>query len=266
VRSLQAQGFDVFVFGQRTDPLASPPLDRKPFDVDTLADDDVCKAIDCVLEVTGFNRCGWVGFGFGGVLLLQQLARGGDSRTLFGVVTLGAPTFFEPSRSAARQARWISRLLPEEGELPTDWALRWLAAGAQTNEEASGLGWANRTEGPRLRGLMQHGVTALPKSVARQVARWVAGGRITDRTGGIDTLTAIRGTPIPLLSIVAQGDSLAPLASADALAEVWDPKAFHRLDLDEGWGHIDLLAGPTAPGAVFAPITRFLDSRRKSAW
>ena len=266
VRRLQAHGFDVFVFGHRSDPLAGPPSNPTPFDVDTIVEDDLSIAIDRVLEVTGFERLGWIGFGFGGVLLYHHLARIGDPNRFFGAVTLGAPAQFEASRSVARQARWLARLLPDSVELPTEWALRWLSPGASADPVDQGPSWAHSTDGPRIRGLMRHSVTDLHGGVAKQIARWVANGHITDRSGAVDTLVALTGSTLPLLCVQARGDSVAPPASVQAIGEHWHAEAFELLELDSSWGHVDMLASEDAPRAVFDPTIGFLDRHRAKAW
>jgi len=266
VRHLQKSGFDVFVFGHRADALAGPPTTPTPFDVDTLVEDDLSIAVDRVLDLTGFDRVGWIGFGFGGVLLYHHLARVGDPDRFFGAVTVGTPARFEASRSVARQARWLSRLLPDTVELPTEWALRWLSPGASAETNSDARSWAQTTEGPRLRGLMRHGVTDLHGGVAKQLARWVASGHIADRTGAIDSLTALTGTKFPLLTIGADGDSVAPPSTVWAISEYWDQEALETLELDTSWGHVDMLAAERAPNEVFEPVIDFLDRHRTKAW
>ncbi|MEY3210168.1 MAG: hypothetical protein RIT28_649, partial [Pseudomonadota bacterium] len=127
-----------------------------------------------------------------------------------------------------------------------------------------GLGSA-AMPGDVARGMMMFGAEDIPQGLLRQALRWLEVGWLCDRHNTIDYTAALRGQDLPLMVVCAEGDPLCrpeqatpPLLAVRAEVEL--------VNLDGGWGHYDPLLDPRAAESVFAPIVRFLGSRRARCW
>jgi hypothetical protein len=113
------------------------------------------------------------------------------------------------------------------------------------------------TEGARARGRLRHASGDLHGGVVRQVARWVAEGALTDATGRLEVVAALR--PALAQVVVPSADPACPEGAAEPLIERLRAEV---LRLPEGWGHLDPLLGEHAPAVVHAPVAAFLARHR----
>lgn len=246
--ALAEAGFAVYLLEHRGDPSARPPEDARPFTVDDIATRDVPAALDVIRDHSGSDRVFWVGHGFGAQLLLLHEALASEGRVAAAVSIAGAVRF-DPPRSAARNAGLVAALLPSGWVLPTRRGQQALSPFVGAGEQ---LG-SPHTPGDVARGRLRYAAGDLHGGVVRQVARWVAGGALTDNTGRVDVVAALR--PFPLLVVDPDADPTCPPDATDRLVGVTGAE---RLVLEGGWGHLDPLLGTDAPQVVYPAVVDFL--------
>ncbi len=254
--ALCAAGFAVYLLEHRGDRSALPPSGARPFSADDIAVHDVDAALDAVRAHSGYARCMWVGHGLGAQLLYLRMALVGVEG-LAASVTLGGSVRFDVTASAARTAGRVASLLPPNWVLPTRRAQQLLIPLIGGGED---LGSPD-TEGAVARARLRHASGDLHSAVVRQVARWVHLGHLTDATGQIDVVAALR--PFPSLVIEPDADVTCPPGSTEPVVAPLGA-AFRRLE--GGWGHLDALTGARAPEALHPQIVRFLHVRRRRCW
>ncbi len=259
-RHLQAAGYEVWLLEHRGGAGSVAPRGARGFDFDDIVEHDLPAAIDRVRQVSGAPRVHWVGHSMGGQLLYAWLAHGGAA-DIASAVTLCAPVRFAASRSRARVAAAVARLLPPGLAIP----VRALAQAAAPLADDAGP-FAADTEGPLFRGTMVHGVTDLASGLVRQAARWVETGTLCDRHDRVDYVEALRGLRLPILVLGAEGDRVCPAPQARAVLDALDPAETRWIGLDEGWGHLDPLLGRRAPEVVYPAVADWLERWRDRAW
>lgn len=254
--ALTAAGFSVYLLEHRGDRSALPPPGARPFTADDLAVHDVDAALDAIRAHSGFPQCMWVGHGLGAQLLYLRLALVGGSG-ISACVTLGGSVRFDVTASAARAAGRVAQLLPANWVLPGRRAQQVLTPWIGGGED---LGSPD-TDGAVARARMRHAAGDLHAALVRQVARWVNVGHLTDATGRIDVVAALR--PIPALVVEPDADPSCPIGSTEPVVE---PLGAAWRRLEGGWGHLDPLTGTRAPGELHPAIVRFLHVRRERCW
>ena len=261
VRRLHARGFDVYLLEHRGDRNALSSGKAGPCDLDAIVESDLPAALARVRQYSGHPRALWIGHGLGGQLLYAYLARGG-AHDLAAGVTLGAPVRFGPIASRARLLARAARLLPAGLRLPA----RRLAQLAATAEDGrlAGLGLGRDLDGPRTRGLMVHGAADLPAELLQQAARWLESGTLCDRDDRFDYVAAIAGLRFPVLGVAAHGDPMGPPGDAWPALDALDGDGVERIELDDTWGHLDLLVGRRAEVEVMPAVVEYLDAHRRA--
>lgn len=265
VSMLHAWGFDLWLWEHRADGSAFPPRRARAFDADDIAAQDLPAALDLVRERSGYARVGWVGHGLGGQLLYLHLAQEPDS-PIFAAACLGAAVRFQAPRSTARTVGAVASLLPARLGLPARQVMRLLSPGTSADPIIGQGLCAGGIEGPRLRGLMNHGVEDLTGGLVRQVARWLSSGALCDARGQIDTLEALRGVPLPLLAVAADDDPVCPPEAAFAVLESLGHAGTQTLLVREPCGHLDLVQGEICARSTGPAVAAWLDAHRRRAW
>lgn len=255
-RTLADAGFAVYLLEHRGDRSAQPPPGALPFSVDDIAVRDVDAALDAIRERSGYPRVLWVGHGLGAQLLALRLALVGADG-LAGAALLAGAARFPVVPSTARAAGVVSVLLPPGWVLPARRAAQLASPFVADGETLA----SPDTEGPVARARLRYATGDLHAGVLRQVSRWVATGTLTDATGRLDVVGALR--PFPSLVVEPDADPACPPEAAAPLAEALDAE---RLVLAGGWGHLDPLVGARAPEVVHPAVLAFLHQRRRHCW
>lgn len=252
--ALSAAGFDVYLLEHRGDPSAVPPDGAPPFSVDDIATRDLSAAIDLVRERSGFQRVFAVGHGLGGQALLLRLAlEGADG--LAAMITLGAAARFTPAASAARNAGLVATLLPAGWVIPGRRLQQFASPFVTSGEQLA----SPDTSAPVARARLRYASGDLHGGVIRQMARWVAQGHLTDATGRLDVVEALR--PFPALVLAADADPACSLDAARPVAE-----ALGTPLVAVTGGHLDPLLGERSADAVLGHVLPFLDAHRARCW
>lgn len=260
--TLSAAGFSVYLLEHRGDRDALPPAEARPFSVDDIAARDLGAALDVVRAHSGYARALFVGHALGAQALYLRLAlEGADD--LAAVVTIGGAVRFRAAASATRNAGLAAALLPSGWVLPARRLQQLASPFVATGDEIA----SPDTAGPVARARLRYASGDLHGGVVRQVARWVNAGHLTDATGRLDVVAALRhqaeARPLPALVIAADLD---PACSAEAARPAAEALNAHWLPLTGGWGHLDPLLGARAPVAVFTPVRQFLEAWRRRCW
>ncbi len=246
-RRLVAAGHDVWLLAHRGDRDAVAPPDPRPFSVDDIATRDLPAALDLVRALTGYDQVVLLGHGFGAQLACAHLALG-DIGAVSALVALGGAVELRPAASELRTAALVATLLPSGWVLPS----RRLAQ-VSTPLVRSGDDLASPdTLGAVARARMRHGGD-LYGGVVRQVARWIAAGRLTDATGNVELLPCL--PQIPAFVAAADADPACPPDAAAPLAR----QLGCPLHVIAG-GHLDPIAGRTTPEAIERVLLPFLAS------
>ncbi|HJN73118.1 MAG TPA: alpha/beta hydrolase [Myxococcota bacterium] len=254
-RTLNAEGYAVYLLEHRGDRSAIAPPKAPSWDFDDLATRDIPAALDAVRAHSGAARVLYVGHGLGGQLLYAHLAhsRGED---IAGACSISAPVRFTAPTSQARALRKAARFLPGALRLPT----RAASAMSATSLMGEGL-----TEGPVHRGLLVHASEDLHVGLLRQVLRWFEAGALVDRDDRIDYACALHGLKTPIQLVTSWGDPLCrPEDATPVLSHLAGPSDL--VELDASWNHLDPLLGKDAPSRVYSHIVRFLGRFREACW
>jgi pimeloyl-ACP methyl ester carboxylesterase len=270
---LREAGFSVYLLETRGDPSGVGPSESAAiagqtfdahdfdarhfgahhFDADDIALRDLPAALDRVLGHSGFARALFVGHGFGAQLWCLAAGVGGEDRVAAATLLAPAVRFRAPA-SALLTAGLVANLLPPGWALPTrrvqQLATPFVHGGADL--------WSPGTDGALARGRLRHGSADLHAGVLRQVARWISRGELTDRSGRLDVVAALR--PLPAQVVVPDLDPACPPWATEVLVERLGAE---RLALAGGWGHLDPLLGTRAPTELFPAVVRFLDRQRR---
>ncbi len=250
--TLRAAGFSVYLFEHRGDPCAVPPPDAAPFSVDDLATRDLPAAIDRVVEHSGFPRVCWVGHGLGAQLYCLARAQGAEDR-IAAASLIACPVRFESPASTLRAAGLVAALLPRGWVIPTRRMQQFFTPFVAAGGDVASPG----TDGSRARGRLRHAAGDLHGGVVRQVARWVSEGALTDASGRLDVLHALR--PALAQVVLPSEDPACPPGASEPLVERLQAECVR---LPAGWGHLDPLLAEAAPEMVFAPVVSFLHRAR----
>ena len=260
VRHLHAEGFDVYVFCHRGHPDALPPQHSPLIDFDAIVAHDVPAAIATAKAQSGAERVHWIGHGFGGQCLIGHMANDGD-RDLSTSVLMATPVTFPKLNTSARRAAAVAASLPSTWRLPIDTVQRLLMVGSRHADLSART---QRIEGPLARALLLDGGAPLAVGLIQQMAEWHATGHLVDGGNRFDYLAGVRGRKTPTLVIASPDDhrcqpsQAAPAAEALERSEWWC--------LDNGWGHLDLLAGADAKRTIYPRLAQWLNTGREACW
>ena len=250
---LARAGYDVYLLAHRGD--VDAPATR-PFDVDDIALRDLPAALGAIRADTGWERVFAVGHGLGAHALLLHRAHLGDDE-LAGVVLMGAAGRFHMPRTSHRAAAMALSHLPRGWRLPARHALRW-ALPFVANGEALG---GPDTSGAVARAWVRHAECGMAGGVLAQVARWHAVGHLTDATGRLDALEAVRThqerAPVPALVIAAEDDTVARPVDVEPVADALGVDL-----LRVAGGHLDPLCGARSGQGAHAAVVAFLERAR----
>jgi pimeloyl-ACP methyl ester carboxylesterase len=260
---LRDAGFTVYLAHLRGDVESEPPAPGAGFCFDDLVRGDVPALVERVRSHSGFERIFWVGHGMGGQLGLIGAARSPDR--FAAVVTLCAPVqFAEKTRSEARRLARIASLVPAHWAVPAR-AAGWAGA-SLIGRDFEGMGhFSSMTPGSRVRTVAEHGLADVPAGLLHQMHQWFRTGSWTDLRGGVDYLTSLAEARSDLLCVLSADDDLCPPLDGWPAVRAWGGKASVLL-LPPGFAHLDVVLSEEADRAVFQPVLRWLEVRRRAAW
>jgi predicted alpha/beta hydrolase len=262
VRSLHAQGFDVFILTHRGSADAVAPDGTQDFDFDDIIAHDVAAAIRTVRETTGAHRVHWVGHGLGGQLLLGHLAHDGHHE-IAGAVTICAPSIFKPMHATARRIAAVARWMPSHWQVPVRHIQDILTVASRPRDLAH---LTRRIEGPVARSLLLDGTENLPIGLIQQVAQWHEVGSLVNRNNRFDYTAALHGRRVHLLSVAAPEDPFCTPKQAHTVVDKLADGFGESWTLDKGWGHLDPIAGADAARVVHPRIGDWLEQHRDRCW
>ena len=253
---MSAAGFSVYLLEHRGDRSALPPAGAPAFSVDDIALRDIPAAIDAIRAHSGYARVLGVGHALGAQALYLALAHLGTD-DFAGLVAISAAVRFRASASATRNAGLVAALLPSGWVLPARRLQQLASPFVASGEEIA----SPDTTGPVARARLRHAAGDLHGGVLRQVARWIHAGHLTDATGRLDVVAALR--PFPSVIVTADADPVcSPVDALPAAAAL----GAELLTLTGGWGHLDPLIGVRAPEQVHGTVLSFLDTQRSRCW
>jgi len=266
VNQLTQAGFAVYLLTHRGDRDALPRQGRHSFDVDTILEQDIPSALDRILGHSGAKQVHWVGHGFGGILGLAWLARMGAEAQIASFVSLSAPVLFETPRSEGRLSSLALAMMPSRWRLPTRTLAKWMSPWLDGEQNLFGVTLPGVTDGPRLRSACTYSVEDIPLGLLRQISHWLREGTLTDRSGSLHYAEALCKIDIPLLVIASPADELCPVHAAKVVRDCWGGDDTRCLELNEDYGHMDVILGRDAPQDVFRPIVEWLEGHRSACW
>jgi polyhydroxyalkanoate synthase subunit PhaC len=264
-RYLAALGRDVWLPTLRcAHPGILPGYDIR---FESMAREDVPRAIAAVRDKTGAERVDYVGFSMGGMLLYAALDRTVPRSHIRRVVIVGSPAEVHPRLPVPRVVRFVPRwLMPR---VPFRFGARAFAFAAEwftTPWHGWVLNPRNVAKGITRVALVEV-IEDIPAGVLYDFAQWSSGDGIV-RMDGEAVLPGLAAMDMPALFIAGSVDALAPPREVKHAFDVWGkdhpavPKRFVILGRDYGskedYGHGDLALGVHVGVELFEPIARFL--------
>lgn len=264
---LQERGWDVWVPDLRGDPGTVAPSRSawRNFAFDDHARYDLPAILDAVQAATGQPRVAWVGHSMGGMLLYAALAQYPERIT--AGVAIASPARFEDQQALKRLWGSAGRLAGSRGQVKSR---AWMIALSPLGRRAPGMG---KVSNPRnmdratARGLARHAIVNLRRQTSAEVVTWLRSRELVSADDGGSWVRA-PAAPVPLLVLAGEGDWLVPASDVTWVCTVL-PDCEARVigrssDLDEPYGHIDLVLGQRAAVDVYPVVGDWL--RAKVGW
>lgn len=264
-RHLAALGRDVWLPTLRSaHPGILPGYDVR---FESMAKEDIPRAVEAVLAHTGAQHVDYVGFSMGGMLIYAALDRTVPRRLIRRLVIVGSPAEVRPKLPVPRLVRFVPRFLMPR--VPFRFGAR-IFAFASEWFTTPWHGWVVNTRN------VAKGITRLalvdciediPAGVLYDFAQWSSGDGIV-RVDGEPVLPGLAAMDMPAFFVAGSVDALAPPREVKHAFDVWGrdhpavPKRFVVLGRDYGsqedYGHGDLALGAHVGVELFEPIARFL--------
>ena len=236
--------------------------DSPAVDFDGIIAHDVPAAIAVARSLSGAQRVHWIGHGLGGQFLVGHIASDGLNDIAAGVL-LSTPVRFEKLKATPRRIAAVAKLLPESWRIPTRRIQEVLTVASRPSDLAS---LTLRMEGPMARALLTEAADDMSAGLIQQLATWHEHGQLTDRSNRFDYLEGLGGRKAHLLVVGSPSDNLCSLTAAKPAFERLAPGFGEWLELDGGWGHLDLIAGADARRTIFPRLSGWLEQQHKRCW
>jgi polyhydroxyalkanoate synthase len=265
VRALRNAGFDVFIVD-----FGVPDRADEGLRLDDYVLDFVPKCVDAALSASGAEQVSLVGYCMGGIFALLHVAVWDDPR-IRSIVTIGAPLNFEKMGVLTWATRiglpLLDAILERLGNVPGKLSSAGfkLLSGTKNLTKYGDL-FANLYDEEYVRGFdaidtWLSDMIPYPKEAFRQMVREVVhGNKILKRELSFGDKQADLGrVRCPLLSFAGKTDNIATLAATAAIGELVgsDDKTY----VEVPGGHIGVVAGKSAPHAVWEPSIVWLKQR-----
>lgn len=230
---------------------------------ESMAREDIPRAIEAVRARTGASQIDYVGFSMGGMLIYAALDRSVPRSHLRRLVIVGSPAELRPRIPVPRMVRFVPRwLMPR---VPFRFAARVFAFASEwftTPWHSWVLNTRNVAKGITRLALVDV-IEDIPAGLLYDFAQWSSrDGKVC--AFGEPVLPKLASIDIPALFIAGSVDALAPPREVKHAFDVWGgaEKRFVILGRDYGskedYGHGDLALGVHVGVDLFEPIARFL--------
>jgi polyhydroxyalkanoate synthase len=262
LRTLRNAGFDVFYVD-----FGVPDKTDEELRLDDYVVDFIPASIQAVLDASGAKELSLVGYCMGGIFALLHVATFGDTRVR-NIVTIAAPVDFEKmgilTVAARLGAPFVDALLNRMGNVPgllSSTSFK-LMSGTRAVTKWAGL-LANLYDEEYVRGFDSiatwlGNMIPYPREAFRQMLHdVVAGNKMlkNELTFG-DRQADMKRVMCPLLAFTGRTDNIAtPASTAGILELVGSTDKSYR---EVVGGHIGVVAGSTAPKAVWQPTVEWL--------
>jgi pimeloyl-ACP methyl ester carboxylesterase len=276
-RALLRAGFDVWVLELRGRGRARVPRGAD-WSLDDEVREDLPRAIETVLDLTGEQQVLWVGHSKGGILQFLFMAdRHPAASKVKALVGIGSPGTFQSQRRELKFLIDVGHVLALSGRrIP-------LALIAKLGIPIAGLVHflGRRTlpvvaaiDVPILRRIMASLAADIAPGVMRQFAEWFRNGGFITRADGTRYDQDFSSITAPILLIAGAVDFLAPPESVQFVFDrvSSEDKTFAVMGRASGcvvdYGHGDLVVGKHAPDEVFPKVVDWLSAhatRREAA-
>ncbi len=268
--ALAEQGFDCFTVDWRGSGASRRSPGRLPwanYTVDDHIHKDAPALLELALQTTRSSQAFWVGHSLGGLIGLGAI-QGDAGARLRGLVSIGAPVFFNYTRGIQRAVRFA---------LAAAWPYRFrqelLSAAFAPFLGRFVLPFSDVVLYPQhvppkvQKKLYARMITSVARGVLAQLDEWILHNAFRSLDLRVDYRAGIPGIHQPLLFIAGSRDRLTPplvVRGAFELAQSPD-KTLKIFGRDHGdtreYGHGDLIFGECAPREVFPFIAGWLASR-----
>jgi len=267
---LAERGFDCFSVDWRGSGASRRSPGRLPwasYSVDDHIRKDAPALLQLALQTTGSSQAFWVGHSLGGLIGLAAI-QGEAAAGLRGLVTIGAPVFFNYARRIQRVVRFA-----RNAAWPYRFRQELLSAALAPLLGRFVLPFSEVFIYPRhvppevQKKLYAHLISSVGRGVLTQMYQWILHNAFRSLDLRIDYRAGIQRIDHPLLFIAGSQDRLSPplvVRGAFELAPSSDKtlKVFGREHGDtQEYGHGDLIFGESAPREVFPFIAGWLASR-----
>ncbi|WP_242392006.1 alpha/beta fold hydrolase [Anaeromyxobacter oryzisoli] len=251
---LARAGFDCFSLDHRGHGASRPgPGASRRWNLDTYVREDLPAALDAIRRETGAEQVLYVGHSQGGIVGLAACEL--CPERIAAIVTLGVPAHYDVQE---RLRKLVTLRFTALGHL-TRLAARMLAPfSGYWHPALFDLAIQLRNVEPRVyRRMLANGIENLQPGVLSQFAAFIREDSFRSMDGAVDYRAGLEGCRQPALFVAAEKDGLAPPAVVQAAYRRWGgPKEY--VVVGQGFGHVDLLLGRTAPEVVYPLIERFL--------
>ena len=249
LRSLQENGFDVFLFshrGQRNSiRLPSIKSTSANHSWNDILHHDLPCAVDAIKRYTKATRIFMLGHGLGGLMTYSWLS-GGGARDLAGNITIDAPALYTPRKIPVRY-QLIQQILAHWTQYPTK-------ALAQLQAQRS-LILHPEISPQRSRGILHHCLENISPSMAQQLTQWLRTGRFCSKTQ--HHLSTIRSCTLPKLFLAGSHEDVSSYVSFtnDCLSQ----GTFHK----SSWNHLPFWEDSAL---LTAPLLEWISPLRDRCW
>jgi polyhydroxyalkanoate synthase len=265
VRALRNAGFDVFIVD-----FGVPDRADEGLKLDDYVLDFVPACIDEALKASGAPEITLCGYCMGGIFALLHVATFQDPRVR-NIVTIGAPVNFEKMGILTVAARLgiplLDKVLDRLGNVPgvlSSTGFK-LLSGTKAITKYADL-FANLYDEEYVRGFdavdtWLSEMIPYPKEAFRQMVRDVVHGNKLLKNELVfgDRHSNLRAVTCPLLAFAGKTDNIATPQSTAGILELIasTDKSYHEVP----GGHIGVVAGSSAPRAVWTPMIEWLKIR-----
>jgi polyhydroxyalkanoate synthase len=273
VRALRNAGFDVFVVD-----FGIPDGADEGLRLDDYVLDFVPSCVDAAIEASGRPEITLAGYCMGGIFALLHVATFDDARVK-NIVTIGAPVNFEKMGVLTVAMRMgmpffdsvVDRMGNVSGKLSSTGFK--LLSGTKAITKYVDL-VANLYDEEYVRGFdaidtWLSEMIPYPKEAFRQMVKEVVHGNkmlknelaFRDPKTGVERKSDLSRVKVPLLAFAGKTDNVATPASTAAILELV-PSKDKTYKVVPG-GHIGVVAGSAAPGAVWTPMIEWLRQKNE---